>query len=94
MTDRSLEDLAVDKISTHTLRKEGDLMGLKALDDAQEFQPTPSARRVTSDLFIDWRLIMISTHTLRKEGDEEAVRAKLGATAFQPTPSARRVTGR
>ena len=36
-------------ISTHTLRKEGDLHDADVNGDDSEFQPTPSARRVTLD---------------------------------------------
>ena len=56
-------------ISTHTLRKEGDLEEReKALTD-KIFQPTPSARRVTVVLDKFLGDLVISTHTLRKEGD-------------------------
>ena len=34
-------------ISTHTLRKEGDLAAVRAAMGLEPFQPTPSARRVT-----------------------------------------------
>ena len=39
--------MPVQYISTHTLRKEGDLLLLRLLDVLPVFQPTPSARRVT-----------------------------------------------
>ena len=56
-------------ISTHTLRKEGDMEDKTWLITNGIFQPTPSARRVTNILcFRQWDFI-ISTHTLRKEGD-------------------------
>ena len=60
---------AICVISTHTLRKEGDH---RVSYDAAElclFQPTPSARRVTSVGVVFEHITPISTHTLRKEGD-------------------------
>ena len=58
-------------ISTHTLRKEGDCSPPRLVIRLAEFQPTPSARRVTT--FKSY--------------------ARAGFNKFQPTPSARRVTG-
>ena len=34
-------------ISTHTLRKEGDIEAVEDVSHDAQFQPTPSARRVT-----------------------------------------------
>ena len=56
-------------ISTHTLRKEGDIHTLFDIFWFGQFQPTPSARRVTTFIPKKVCLIIISTHTLRKEGD-------------------------
>ena len=39
----------------------------------KEFQPTPSARRVTGEVSKRCNLPEISTHTLRKEGDWHVV---------------------
>ena len=39
-------------ISTHTLRKEGDFRFIKRKISGAIFQPTPSARRVTSVLIV------------------------------------------
>ena len=41
----------IQLISTHTLRKEGDIDDAVWKDTDKSFQPTPSARRVTSELF-------------------------------------------
>ena len=71
MTLRNHLIYADDVISTHTLRKEGDLIGIAVSRKLNSFQPTPSARRVT--LYVsdgDYCSGYISTHTLRKEGDE------------------------
>ena len=56
-------------ISTHTLRKEGDIKEDAPCYLLCLFQPTPSARRVTGRSIDDKPLHVISTHTLRKEGD-------------------------
>ena len=56
------------------------------------FQPTPSARRVTTAVAKSLTGSPISTHTLRKEGDLMVPIPSLTFSAFQPTPSARRVT--
>ena len=56
-------------ISTHTLRKEGDTMAQDQYKTQPLFQPTPSARRVTTKEIIEYADLVISTHTLRKEGD-------------------------
>ena len=80
------------EISTHTLRKEGDGASLIGAICETIFQPTPSARRVTSDLLSDSYSYAISTHTLRKEGDNSRAILDFLTQSFQPTPSARRVT--
>ena len=48
--------IAVILISTHTLRKEGDLFDTNVNRHYKQFQPTPSARRVTIDqhTIISW----------------------------------------
>ena len=79
-------------ISTHTLRKEGDITSVKIEYDYYVFQPTPSARRVTMIELRTRQHSRISTHTLRKEGDSHVLTAYLAHEVFQPTPSARRVT--
>ena len=56
------------------------------------FQPTPSARRVTTAVAKSLTGSPISTHTLRKEGDGVAILVDPDFSGFQPTPSARRVT--
>ena len=56
-------------ISTHTLRKEGDILTYGVLWMWKAFQPTPSARRVTVVNTSTQVIAVISTHTLRKEGD-------------------------
>ena len=56
-------------ISTHTLRKEGDVFDIIYHPLSTPFQPTPSARRVTTILAKIAKMELISTHTLRKEGD-------------------------
>ena len=58
-----------DSISTHTLRKEGDLPQQQVTRVSGQFQPTPSARRVTDRGTAGANQSAISTHTLRKEGD-------------------------
>ena len=57
------------QISTHTLRKEGDVLGRRTPSLVDIFQPTPSARRVTPFKLHLYQPVKISTHTLRKEGD-------------------------
>ena len=57
-----------------------------------QFQPTPSARRVTISATGSSFTVDISTHTLRKEGDRYGFPEITGVSEFQPTPSARRVT--
>ncbi len=57
-----------------------------------QFQPTPSARRVTQGNAGKTAADRISTHTLRKEGDAKVARYFNEQMKFQPTPSARRVT--
>ena len=51
-----------------------------------EFQPTPSARRVTirSDLWEEAQ--NISTHTLRKEGDYDTIDKIVYVVNFNPHP--------
>ena len=56
-------------ISTHTLRKEGDIESEVDTSIPMPFQPTPSARRVTFGFHNGAARRAISTHTLRKEGD-------------------------
>ena len=56
-------------ISTHTLRKEGDVVRRRYPAFLLLFQPTPSARRVTDRGTAGANQSAISTHTLRKEGD-------------------------
>ena len=62
-----------ERISTHTLRKEGDDKYGIYQGEKQLFQPTPSARRVTISIPAIPGLFDISTHTLRKEGDNPCV---------------------
>ena len=57
------------RISTHTLRKEGDMVPPVTGVAEPLFQPTPSARRVTGSRPRAFDGAVISTHTLRKEGD-------------------------
>ena len=79
-------------ISTHTLRKEGDVARPERQRTDERFQPTPSARRVTKNSENAAKNSEISTHTLRKEGDFEQTQRVAIMLSFQPTPSARRVT--
>ena len=69
MTGRVFERRRRDGISTHTLRKEGDETGDQRFGRGLQFQPTPSARRVTHKQALKMTDGSISTHTLRKEGD-------------------------
>ena len=70
MTDYKLLTGDNIRISTHTLRKEGDQSNIAELTALCEFQPTPSARRVTDPDSDILPVVHISTHTLRKEGDQ------------------------
>ena len=58
----------------------------------KQFQPTPSAWRVTDTVDGFVRVLRISTHTLRVEGDTTISDGKTADMKFQPTPSAWRVT--
>ena len=69
VTSESAPLIAVINISTHTLRKEGDIVITPHIVKTILFQPTPSARRVTAVKSSDYERLVISTHTLRKEGD-------------------------
>ena len=73
-------------ISTHTLRKEGDRRAVATGYTDAEFQPTPSARRVTTVTLRAAIRIVISTHTLRKEGDDDFDKYNNGADDFNPHP--------
>ncbi len=81
------------RISTHTLRKEGDpdfLIHTVILLSIS----THTLRKEGDELTVDFFRIkqLISTHTLRKEGDVGTGLSFLKKSLFQPTPSARRVT--
>ena len=76
----------VQYISTHTLRKEGDVLGRKNPSLVDIFQPTPSARRVTVKISPALAMKEISTHTLRKEGDILAYAYKWIFKYFNPHP--------
>ena len=77
MTNKSIDVMTLSEISTHPLRKEGDRRTGYKNTDRDKFQPTPSARRVTTPGSTSNSDIVISTHTLRKEGDEFEKRMKL-----------------
>ena len=69
-------------ISTHTLRKEGDINTAAINANIDAFQPTPSARRVTQSMTAALQRMTISTHTLRKEGDAKTCRPGVGMHKF------------
>ena len=54
--------------------------------NAKRFQPTPSARRVTTEIHQMHTDINISTHTLRKEGDYNFQIANTASVYFNPHP--------
>ena len=73
-------------ISTHTLRKEGDILTYGVLWMWKAFQPTPSARRVTIGIVAVYQPYHISTHTLRKEGDRSQHEHTGDRSHFNPHP--------
>ena len=73
-------------ISTHTLRKEGDILHFRPYRSGKLFQPTPSARRVTRPAPNKQFSFPISTHTLRKEGDHTKDLEMIKAGDFNPHP--------
>ncbi len=60
-------------ISIHTLRAEGDVPLLLINKGFQEFQSTPSGRRVTELMRLCKQVLDISIHTLRAEGDSDNI---------------------
>ena len=77
---------AVKSISTHTLRKEGDIIARLTSGSLSLFQPTPSARRVTRVGSCSLKRKLISTHTLRKEGDRFRAAFSAILVHFNPHP--------
>ena len=71
--------------------------GGRRLSDAQlarlyKFLSTPSARRATVQLVLDFTILWISIHALREEGDYIERGSALSGWRFLSTPSARRAT--
>ena len=56
-------------ISIHSLREEGDKIGLSNVTHIYLFQSTPSVRRETIDTSGINATVDISIHSLREEGD-------------------------
>ena len=61
---------AVNDISIHALREEGDNPAINILLFVLEFLSTPSARRATDYLSMYGYTVNISIHALREEGDQ------------------------
>ena len=83
---------ALEDISIHALREEGDLSVLQALEWMEIFLSTPSARRATRRLRRSRSLYLISIHALREEGDDYMFDLLFAPLKFLSTPSARRAT--
>ena len=56
-------------ISTHTLRKEGDLVGLRADESLNRISTHTLRKEGDNKQIVAYARPAISTHTLRKEGD-------------------------
>ena len=91
--DRRLSTSATNFfISTHTLRKEGDYQYHIIQIREHQFQPTPSARRVTkAPEGREKQRRYLQPTPSRKEGDYMRFYPIIKFLTFQPTPSARRV---
>ena len=61
-------------------------MDFDGKDQLMQFQPTPSARRVTAVPHYLVYAGAISTHTLRKEGDRRGSSCSRSALDFNPHP--------
>ena len=62
---------ALNAISIHALREEGDLLGIRHLGMDEKFLSTPSARRATCAAIKEAIERFISIHALREEGDSD-----------------------
>ena len=56
-------------ISIHALREEGDGLVIVGGFGVLQFLSTPSARRATVQLVLNFTILWISIHALREEGD-------------------------
>ena len=83
---------ALNAISIHALREEGDGLLYDYYTLADLFLSTPSARRATRCLLGATPRYAISIHALREEGDFWMLEHRIQQREFLSTPSARRAT--